>query len=45
MRLNNRIIMEPMVTALATETGAVTDRMIEYYEAKARGGVALISST
>lgn len=42
MRLKNRVIMEPMVTALATDTGAVSDRMLEYYEARVCGDVALI---
>ena len=34
--------MEPMATNLATDTGAVTERMIEYYAARARRGVSLI---
>ena len=42
LRLKNRVIMEPMATNLATDTGAVTDRMIEYYEARARKGVAMV---
>ena len=41
MQLKNRIVMPPMGTGYA-ETGAVTQRMLDYYEARARGGVGLI---
>ena len=40
--LKNRIVMPPMVTDFATIGGAVTDRLIGYYGARARGGVGLI---
>ncbi len=42
MPLKNRVIMEPMVTNFATDTGAVTERMIEYYEYRALKGISMI---
>ncbi len=42
MTLKNRLIMPPMCTNYATIGGAVTDRLIDYYTARARGGVGLI---
>ena len=42
MKLKNRIIMPPMGTNYAEAGGAVSQRMIDYYEARARGGVGLI---
>lgn len=42
MTLKNRVVMPPMCTAYATIGGAVTDRLINYYAARARGGVGLI---
>lgn len=42
MTLKNRVVMPPMCTAYATIGGAVTDRLINYYTARARGGVGLI---
>jgi 2,4-dienoyl-CoA reductase-like NADH-dependent reductase (Old Yellow Enzyme family)/thioredoxin reductase len=42
MELKNRIIMAPMGTGYATRDGYVTDRMKNYYEARARGGVSLV---
>lgn len=42
MSLRNRVVMAPMVTMLASDTGAVTQRMLDYYEQRARGGVGLI---
>jgi 2,4-dienoyl-CoA reductase-like NADH-dependent reductase (Old Yellow Enzyme family)/thioredoxin reductase len=42
MRLKNRIIMPPMGTNYAEAGGAVSQRMLDYYEARARGGVGLI---
>jgi len=41
MQLKNRIVMPPMGTGYA-EAGAVSQRMLDYYEARARGGVGLI---
>lgn len=43
LELRNRLIMPPMVTFLASEAGAVTQRMIDYYVERARGGVGLIT--
>ena len=42
MTLKNRVVMPPMCTDYATIGGAVTDRLIEYYATRARGGVGLI---
>jgi len=42
MRLSNRVVMPPMVTNYASEEGAVTKRLVDYYEARARGGAGLI---
>ena len=40
--LKNRILMAPMEKNLALPTGAVTQRYIEYCEARAAGGAALL---
>jgi 2,4-dienoyl-CoA reductase-like NADH-dependent reductase (Old Yellow Enzyme family)/thioredoxin reductase len=40
--LKNRIVMAPMGVCLASETGAVTEALIEFYRERARGGAALI---
>lgn len=42
MQLKNRIVMAPMETQYAAEDGHVTERNKDYYEARARGGAALI---
>jgi 2,4-dienoyl-CoA reductase-like NADH-dependent reductase (Old Yellow Enzyme family)/thioredoxin reductase len=42
MQLKNRIVMPPMGTNYAEAGGAVSQRMLDYYEARARGGVGLI---
>jgi len=42
MQLKNRIVMPPMATIYANEDGSVSQRTIDYYEARARGGVGLI---
>jgi len=42
MGLKNRIVMAPMVTQYASKEGYVTERIKNYYEARARGGPALI---
>jgi 2,4-dienoyl-CoA reductase-like NADH-dependent reductase (Old Yellow Enzyme family)/thioredoxin reductase len=41
MQLKNRIVMPPMGTGYA-EKSTVSQRMLDYYEARARGGVGLI---
>lgn len=42
MLLRNRLVMPPMVTNYATENGEVTQRLIDYLVARARGGVGLV---
>jgi len=42
MELRNRVVMAPMVVQLASESGAVTERTIEYYARRAEGGAGLI---
>lgn len=42
MTVKNRFVMPPMGTNLASPDGFVTDPMIGYYEAKAKGGVGLV---
>jgi len=42
MLLKNRIMMAPMTTHYASEDGVVTERMLDYYTARAKGGVGLI---
>jgi 2,4-dienoyl-CoA reductase (NADPH2) len=42
MELKNRLVMAPMHTKFASETGEVTDRLVAYLAARARGGVGLI---
>ena len=44
VEVRNRIIMAPMGLGYATESGYVTDRLIAFYEARARGGVGAIST-
>ncbi|HEY5291606.1 MAG TPA: FAD-dependent oxidoreductase [Burkholderiales bacterium] len=40
--LRNRVVMAPMVVQLASESGAVTERTVEYYARRAKGGAGLI---
>ena len=42
LMLKNRLVMAPMATHMATEDGEVTDRHIQYYMARAKGGIGLI---
>lgn len=42
VEVKNRIVMCPMGLGNASEVGAVTEQMIEYYSERARGGVGLI---
>jgi len=42
LKLRNRIVMPPMGTNFATENGDVTERMINYYAERAKGGAGLI---
>ena len=38
----NRIVMAPMATNYASESGGVTEALLDYYEARAKGGTGLI---
>jgi len=42
MEVRNRIVMSPMTTDFAALDGEPTDRLIDYYAARAEGGVGLI---
>lgn len=42
LKIPNRIVMPPMLMGYGTEDGYVTDHAIDYYEARARGGVGLL---
>ena len=42
LELRNRIAMAPMGVELGDEEGAVTEGVIAYYEARARGGAGLL---
>ncbi|MCJ7828776.1 MAG: NADH:flavin oxidoreductase, partial [Dehalococcoidia bacterium] len=43
MQLKNRLVVPPMGTGFAEEDGSVSDRLIKYHEARAKGGFALIT--
>jgi len=43
LELKNRIVMAPMATHYADESGAVTERLKNYYAERARGGAGLIA--
>lgn len=43
LKLKNRIVMLPMGTAYATPSGEVTQRTIDHYVERAKGGVGLIT--
>jgi len=42
LELKNRIVMPPMATHFATKEGYVTQRQIDYYVQRAKGGVGMI---
>ena len=42
--LKNRMVMSPMLTCMATDDNKVSQRMLDYYLARARGGIAAIIS-
>lgn len=42
LELKNRIVMPAMATALANSTGEISDRLLRYFEERARGGCGLI---
>ena len=43
VEIRNRIVMPPMTTRLADDEGFVTDDSVNYYMARVRGGVGLIT--
>ena len=42
MTLKNRIVMPPLGTNFALEDGQVSERLLDYYEARAKGGLGLV---
>jgi 2,4-dienoyl-CoA reductase-like NADH-dependent reductase (Old Yellow Enzyme family)/thioredoxin reductase len=42
LEMKNRLVMPPMATNYASEDGEVTDRQIDYYAERAKGGVGLV---
>lgn len=42
LELKNRLVMPPMATNYAAKDGSVTDRQIDYYEERAKGGAGLV---
>ena len=42
LKLKNRLVMAPMVTCLANSLGEVTQRMVDYYGERAKGGIGTI---
>jgi len=42
LQLKNRIVMPPMGTGYAEDEGYIGQRLIDYYEARARGGAGLV---
>jgi len=43
VEIKNRIVMAPMTTRLADQEGFVTENTVDYYMARVRGGVGLIT--
>ncbi|MCT4605682.1 MAG: FAD-dependent oxidoreductase [Marinisporobacter sp.] len=42
IEIKNRLVVPPMVVSLCNEDGTITERFIDYHEAKAKGGFGLI---
>ncbi len=42
IELKNRIVMAPIATHLATEEGALSQRQVDYYTERAKGGAGLV---
>ncbi|MDD1764561.1 MAG: FAD-dependent oxidoreductase, partial [Candidatus Methanomethyliaceae archaeon] len=42
LELKNRIVFPPMITRYMNEKGGISDRLIDYYAERARGGAGLI---
>ena len=43
LRIENRIVMPPMATNYSSTEGYVTDKQIDYYVERAKGGVGYIT--
>ncbi|MFC1990877.1 FAD-dependent oxidoreductase [Chloroflexota bacterium] len=43
VKLRNRLVMLPMGTAYALDSGEVTEKTIDYYTERAKGGIGLIT--
>jgi len=43
LQLKNRIIMPPMVPRYVNEDGSISERMLNYYGERARGGCAMVT--
>ncbi len=44
LELRNRIVMAPMGSSFGGHDGKVTDRLLAYYEARAKGGAGLLTT-
>ena len=44
LTLKNRIVMSPMTTRLPTADHQITERMVDYFEARAKGGAAMLTT-
>ena len=42
LELKNRIVFPPMITRYMSEDGSISDRLIDYYAERAKGGAGLI---
>jgi len=42
LKLRNRIVFPPIITRYMTEEGEISDRLIDYYAERAKGGAGLI---
>ena len=42
LQLRNRIVMSPMLSRLCLPNGVVSQKLIDYYAERAKGGVGLI---
>jgi len=43
LQLKNRIIMPPMVPRYVNQDGTISERMLDYYGERARGGCAMVT--
>lgn len=44
LHVKNRIVMAPMVTHYSTKEGGISEQLIDYYAARAKGGTGIIVS-